>query len=170
MGQVGGVVTERGNDGVQPVTRARMPVSACARLPPAAFSRRAKTAHPHVHPPLPAEAPPTPGVQPVHKDGVRLIQVPVVERDDRTDGVFQDACVAAITTWQAAKAKAVAVCGEDTRVSVPLMVALLHAFTGAEKWHIVRGLCVRRPLWCWWRWKLPWATSSKIKDPHAALD
>ena len=30
-GQVGGVATERGNDGVQPVTRARMPVPASAR-------------------------------------------------------------------------------------------------------------------------------------------
>ena len=31
LGQVGGVATERGNDGVQPVTRARMPVPARAR-------------------------------------------------------------------------------------------------------------------------------------------
>ena len=31
LGQVGGVATERGNDGVQPVTRARMPVPASAR-------------------------------------------------------------------------------------------------------------------------------------------
>ena len=31
LGQVGGVATERGNDGVRPVTRARMPVPASAR-------------------------------------------------------------------------------------------------------------------------------------------
>ena len=80
-------------------SRSHVPACQClpARaVPPAAFSRRGKRAHPHVHPPLPAEAPP---IRTSHVEGVHVIEVPIVEREDHVQNDFQNVCKAAIEAW-----------------------------------------------------------------------
>ena len=80
---------------------------------------------------------------------MRVIEVPVVEREESAQAVFQIVCKAAIQTW--GLAKTVAVCSHDNSVSVLLTVALLHAFTGHDMWQIMRSLRARRPMRQWWR-------------------